>query len=203
MFRSVFASAAAGLLGAGLFAALPAAVAYDGFLAQLTPADRERIGAYDRVRAAAIVDAQRGEAADKAVLTQVLAGDPTPIDHATLPGTWRCRTIKVGAKGDLLPLVVYADFRCRIVATAGGGLRFEKISGSQRTAGTLYPYDRDRLGYAGSAWYGYEKGPKPYGADPERDEVGLLVRVSRERLRLELPSPRYESQFDIIELRRP
>ena len=172
---------------------------------RLTPADKQRLANFDATLKDALAEARAGGSAeDVNILDEALAGDPLPLAEGfDAEGNWRCRTIKVGAKGDLLPLVVYADFRCRIVATAGGGLRFEKISGSQRTAGTLYPYDRDRLGYAGSAWYGYEKGPKPYGADPERDEVGLLVRVSRERLRLELPSPRYESQFDIIELRRP
>ena len=186
----------------GMLLAVPSVRAADDFVGRLTPADRERIGGYDRVRAEAIRDAARGEPADRAVLERVLAGAPVPIGADTLPGRWRCRTVKVGAKGDLLPLVVYPDFDCRISALPGGGLRFEKLTGSQRTAGTLHPFDRDRLGYAGSSWYGYEKGPKPYGADAERDEVGLLVRVGPDRLRLELPSPRYESLFDIIELRR-
>jgi hypothetical protein len=189
---------------ASLFAFLPwaSAHAYDGFPAQLTEADRARLDRFDAVRAEAIRDAERGAAADRAVLAKVLEGDAGPIGIETLPGRWRCRTAKVGAQGDLLPLVVYPDFECRITALPGGGLKFEKITGSQRTSGMLYPYDRDRLGYAGSSWYGYEKGPKPYGTDPDRDEVGVLVRVSSTRLRLELPSPKLESLFDIIELRR-
>jgi hypothetical protein len=197
--------ARAALVSALLIAgAMAPAFAFDGFFAQLTPADRERIAAYDRVRAEAIQDAQKGEAADRRELDKALAGTPEPIGLETLPGRWRCRTIKLGSQGGLpLELVVYADFVCRISAIPGGGLKLEKITGSQRTAGTLYPYDRDRLGYAGTSFYGYEKGPKPYGQDAERDDVGLLVRVGRDRLRLELPLPRFESKFDIIELRRP
>ena len=198
----VLAATAAGATAALVAAAAPARAA-DPFLDLLTAADRGRMEMFEQVRATALEEAlTKGEAADRREAEKMLEGAPMPLTAATVKRRWRCRTIKLGAQSDLLPLVVYADFQCRIVEGADG-LRFEKVTGSQRTAGRLIPWGTHRFGYAGSAWYGYEKGPKVYGADGERDEVGVLFQVGRDRLRLELPSPRLESKFDVIELRRP
>lgn len=174
----------------------------DGTLdSRVTAADRQRLEAYDSVRGEAIGAAR--ESNDKAALATldtILAGRPEAIRGATdLAGLWRCRVAKLGGKP---PLVVYDWFRCRITDDPAG-LRLDKISGSQRTAGTFYDgADAERLTYLGAGYYADERKPKPYGRDPDRDEVGYLVRVGHDRLRLEFPSPRYESQFDIMELER-
>ena len=55
--------------------------------------------------------------------------------RASLTGTWRCRTIKLGG---MTPSLVYSWFRCR-VTKQGKRCVSRKISGSQRMGGTLYP----------------------------------------------------------------
>lgn len=174
----------------------------DGTLpGKLSADDRQRLETFDSVRGEAIGAARESD--DKAALATldaILSGKPETVRGVTdLAGDWRCRVAKLGGN---LPLVVYDWFRCRITDDAAG-LRLDKISGSQRTAGTFYDdANAERLTYVGSAYYGYEGKPKPYGRDAERDQVGYLVRVGPDRLRLEFPSPRFESQFDIMELER-
>jgi hypothetical protein len=114
-----------------------------------------------------------------------------------MAGEWRCRVLKLGGQ---TALAVYADFKCRITDDAEG-LRLEKLTGSQRTAGTFYDIGGKRLGYAGAEAWAQER-PLRYGMDLQRDQVGYLVPVSAERMRLEMPLPLRESQFDILELRR-
>jgi len=185
-----------------LLLAWAAPVLADGTLdARITAADRQRLEAYDSVRGEAIGAAREsGDKAAVATLDAILSGRPEAIRGATdLAGLWRCRVAKLGGKP---PLVVYGWFRCRITDDAAG-LRLDKISGSQRTAGIFYDdADAERLTYLGAGYYADEGKPKAYGRDPDRDEVGYLVRVGRDRLRLEFPSPRLESQFDIMELER-
>ncbi|WP_343714200.1 DUF4893 domain-containing protein [Inquilinus sp.] len=185
-----------------LAAAAPALA--DGDLpGKLSADDKQRLESFDSVRGEAIGAAR--ESKDKAAvatLDQILSGKPQAIRGATdLAGNWRCRVAKLGGS-ETLPLVIYDWFRCRITDDAAG-LRLDKVSGSQRTAGTFYDdANPDRLTYVGTSYYGYEGKPKPYGKDAERDQVAYLVRVGPDRLRLEFPSPRFESQFDIMELER-
>lgn len=185
-----------------LAAAAPALA--DGTLpGKLSADDKQRLESFDAVRGEAIGAARESDdKAALAVLDQILSGKPETIRGATdLAGAWRCRVAKLGGSGTL-PLVVYDWFRCRIIDDAAG-LRLDKVSGSQRTAGTFYDdANPDRLTYVGALYYGYEGKPKPYGSEAERDQVGYLVRVGRDRLRLEFPSPHFESQFDIMELER-
>ncbi|MGK9232912.1 DUF4893 domain-containing protein [Inquilinus limosus] len=183
-----------------LSAAMPAQA--DGTLdARLSADDRQRLETFDSVRGEAIGAARESD--DKAVLAtldEILSGRPETIRGAgDLAGDWRCRVAKLGGN---LPLVVYGWFRCRITDDAAG-LRLDKVSGSQRTSGTFYDdANAERLTYLGALYYGTEGKPRAYGSDPERDQVGYLVRVGRDRLRLEFPAPRFESQFDIMELER-
>lgn len=183
-----------------LAAAAPALA--DGDLpGKLSADDRQRLETFDSVRGEAIGAARDSDdKAAVATLEQILSGKPQAIRGATdLAGSWRCRVAKLGGT---LPLVVYDWFRCRITDDASG-LRLDKVSGSQRTAGTFYDgANPDRLTYVGTSYYGYEGKPKPYGKDAERGQVAYLVRVGPDRLRLEFPSPRFESQFDIMELQR-
>ena len=124
-----------------------------------------------------------------------------PFIDRDILGRWKCRTAKLGGKGPVL--VVYGQFSCRITRERGA-LAFQKTSGSQRTKGILTrgsPPTSSRLEYAGTGTYNDDK-PLAYGADPRRDEVGLLFKVGPRRLRLEFPKPQFESDFNIIELTR-
>jgi hypothetical protein len=94
---------------------------------------------------------------------------------ATPPvGNYRCRTVKLGSQGgeDGLGYVVYGWFACRIEQTPRG-LKFVKLTGSQRPSGLLFP---------------------------ESDLIGVLERIGERRWRLVLPWPQNESNLDLIEL---
>lgn len=182
-------------------AALAAASARaDGELQRLlSPDDAKRLDTYETVRASALNEALAGgETADRAVLEDVLSGEPLSVrTDFDATGDWRCRTIKAGG---LLPLVVYGWFKCRI-SDDGSGWRLEKITGSQRTAGRLFDDQETRMVYVGAGHYDYEK-PRPYRSESERDQVAYVFRPGKDRLRFEFPSPKLESNLDILDLRR-
>lgn len=177
-----------------------AAAQADGEIGKImTGADKARLASYDKVRAEAIADAKKGgDKKDVATLDAVLAGKALPFSQDfDMTGAWQCRTLKLGGS---LPLTVYGWFKCR-VSDDGSGWKLEKITGSQRTAGAFYTDSDTRLTYLGTLHYSTEK-PKKYGSDPDRDQVAYALRPDKNRVRLEFPSPKYESKLDIIELKR-
>jgi len=187
-------------LAACFFLCLAVPAAADGELdARMTAADKARLANYEKVRAEAIAEAKTGgAAADIATLDQVLSGDPLSM-HGDFDATgkWKCRTLKLGG---MLPLTIYDWFDCRI-SDDGSGWYLTKTTGSQRTSGRFYDDGDTRLVYLGSLHYGGEK-PIPYGKDAERDQVAYVFRAAPDRLRMEFPSPKFESKLDIIELKR-
>lgn len=116
------------------------------------------------------------------------------------PGSYRCRTIKIGSPaGSTLPFVQYGWFRCRVELTPGGDLILSKTTGSQRPYGHLYPEGDRRLVYLGAVAWGTEDRVF-YGQDPTRDQVGAFERIGPQRYRLAIPYPKQESMLDLIEL---
>lgn len=153
----------------------------------------------------------RAEAEDKGFASQVEAlgplVDPMAGQAGRLqpsPGTYRCRTVKLGAKAEGgLAYVAYPFFRCTVELTPGGDLILTKTTGSQRTRGLLYPDTDRRLVFIGAqAWGADETGFPAYGAQPERDQVGVFERIGPERWRMVVPWPRVESKLEILELVR-
>ncbi len=196
------AGKAAGALMAGLLLASTGAVADGPFPDMLSTTDRDRLSRYEPVRRATLKYVrEHASQADLLVLESVLAGSASDIAPADLAGDWNCRTLKLARKREL-PLAIYASFRCRIIDDSAG-LHLEKLSGSQRTAGTFYDIGETKLGYVGAQALGNETSPPRYGHSPERNQVGYLIPVSVTHMRLEFPQPPYESDFDILELRRP
>ncbi|SHG08801.1 protein of unknown function [Kaistia soli DSM 19436] len=180
-----------------LFAAVPAAFA-DGTMADriLTPADKARLASFETARRDAIAEARAGGSkADLATLDEVLAGGPEPILGVDIRGDYRCRTIKLGGN---LPLSVYGWFKCRIDED-DIGYRLVKTSGSQRLSGHFIDDSEKRLIFYGAGHYADEK-PRAYKSDAARDMIGIFVKAGAKRYRLELPLPKVESTFDIIEL---
>ena len=169
------------------------------FQQRVTPADREKLAKIDETRARALAEARAdGAKDDLAILDQTLAGELLSL-HAGFDavGEWRCRTLKLG-KG--MPIVVYGWFRCRITDD-GAGWVLEKLTGSQRTAGRFYDNGDTEMYYLGVL--SVDGDPKvAYGVSPERNQVARAVRPGQNRLRLEFPSPQFESRFDILELER-
>ncbi|WP_420472310.1 DUF4893 domain-containing protein [Brevundimonas sp. FT23042] len=153
----------------------------------------------------------RAEAEDRGFASQVEALGPLVDPNAGLagrlqpaPGTYRCRTIKLGSKGEGgLAYLAYPYFACTVELTPGGDLVLTKTTGSQRTRGLLYPDTDNRLVFVGAqAWGMDETGFPTYGQQPERDQVGVFERIGPERWRLVIPWPRVESKLEILELTR-
>jgi hypothetical protein len=180
-----------------------------GWQDQASSFDAQRLARLDESRAKGLDEASRGApAADLAVIHSVLDAEAVSASPEALAGNWRCRTIKLGG---ITPDVVYGWFRCRI-SLKGGAPTFEKLSGSQRTSGILYPQGGGFV-YLGASYvtaYGPPEKPPVYsgngaqtgaGATPD-DQIGLLSLLSDGRARLELPYPLQESSFDVIELKR-
>ena len=122
------------------------------------------------------------------------------------PGTYRCRTIKVGSMGGKgLAYVEYPWFKCSLELSPGGDLILTKTTGSQRTRGLLYPdaANPTRLIFIGAqAWGMDEKGFPTYGQMPERDQVGVFERIGTDRWRMVVPFPKQESKLDVLELKK-
>jgi hypothetical protein len=123
-----------------------------------------------------------------------LPGSPIP------DGMFRCRVIKLGAKqpGNL-DYVTYPPFTCR-VREERGLKRLNKLSGSQRYVGLIFPSDSMREIFLGTLVLGDEKRALQYAQDQTRDVAGYVERVGPKRWRLIMPKPHFESQLDVMEL---
>jgi hypothetical protein len=152
----------------------------------------------------------RAEAEDKGFAAQVealgplvdpMAGQAGRLQPA--PGTYRCRTIMLGSHDSAgSGYLEYPFFRCTVELTPGGDLVLTKITGSQRTRGLLYPDTDRRLVFIGAQAWGMDETTFPaYGAQPERDQVGVIERIGNGRWRMVVPWPRQESKLDILEIR--
>jgi hypothetical protein len=115
-------------------------------------------------------------------------------------GPYRCRTIKLGGQGQgMLNYVAYPAFGCRI--SADGGLqRLDKLGGSQRYAGLIFPNDAIRQVFLGTLMLGDESRALQYGQDQDRNVAGFVERIGPARWRVLMPRPRFESQMDVMEL---
>ena len=174
-------------------AVLMPAAAEAGWQDEATSFDQSRLARLGDARSQAMAE---GGGAGQEVLN-------APTSGGSLTGSWRCRTIKLGG---ITSSVTYSWFRCRIT-DEGGILHFEKISGSQRMGGTLYP-DGNSYVYLGASWV---KGEQPHRysgngasvgarATPD-DQIGRMTATSG-GARLEMPYPLQESTMDVVELRR-
>lgn len=153
----------------------------------------------------------RAEADDKGFADDVTALGPLVDPNAgqagrlqPAPGTYRCRTVKMGTKTEVgLAFNAYPFFQCSVELTPGGDLILTKTTGSQRTRGLLYPDTDRRLVFVGAqAWGMDETGFPRYGQMPERDQVGAFERIGPNRWRMVIPWPRVESKLEILELVR-
>lgn len=171
--------------------------------------DLARLDALDESAGVALRQALGGgDAAQVASVAEALAGTPQAaagLDPSALAGDWTCRMTKIGG---LLPVVAYPPFRCQISAD-GGILQFEKLTGSQRTRGTIHS-DRDRLVYLGSTFVAGEQ-PKRYDEFPEEvrtddtetlPDVALVEPLGPDRLRMLFPRPYRESVLNVMVLTR-
>lgn len=167
-----------------------------------TPADRVRIREWRTAFSTALDQARASghgaELAGEGALLDPDAGRPAPPPP---PGDYRCRVIKLGAKGAAgLGYVAYPSFACRI-EQEGRLASFRKLTGSQRPVGVIL--DGGTVGkpiFLGTLMLGDEKTVLDYGRDPDRDLAGAFEQLAARRWRLLLPYPRFESVMDVIEL---
>lgn len=172
--------------------------------ALVTDRDRDRYARLDAAWALALEQARRqggsGDLASTGALIDPGAGRPAAAPPV---GDYRCRTVKLGSQGgeDGLGYVVYGWFACRIEQTPNG-LKFTKLTGSQRPAGLLFPENDRRMVMLGSLALADEPPANSYGQRPGRDLIAVLERIGEDRWRLALPWPQLESNLDLVELVR-
>ena len=166
-----------------------------------TEADRERVREWRSAWLEALEKARAGGHGDAIAAEGVLLQpDAALVGVAPPAGDYRCRVVKIGAKGPgNLDYVAYPAFSCRI--GAGEGVRdLAKLTGSQRPIGRLFPENDSRMIFLGTLQLGDEEGTLRYGHDPERAMAGILERIDERRWRLVFPYPQFESIVDVIEL---
>jgi hypothetical protein len=184
------------LLAATAIFVTPPAMAESDLLARtLSAEDRDRLAKFEGLREQSVAAAREGgDASAVATLDAILRGDGDPVLGVDIRGDYRCRVAKLDG---ILPLIVYDWFRCEI-GEDDIGYRLEKVSGSQRLSGHFVDDSATSLVFYGASHYADEE-PRDYG-DPEHNVVGRFLKVGEDRYRLEIPQPRVESNFDILEL---
>ena len=181
-----------------------------GLIARWTTAWKEVATANDRRRLAdwratfvdAVAAANKAGHGEEIAREGALLEPDAALGPPGLPdGMYRCRVIKVGAKADSgsLPYVVYPPFACRVKADRTLQ-RFNKLTGSQRYVGLIFPGDPLRQVFLGTLVLGDENRALQYGQDQLRDVAGYVERIGPERWRIVMPKPHFESQLDVMEL---
>ena len=163
-------------IGISLFAlsVLAATAAQAGWQDVASPYDQKRLMQLQQSRAEGLSQAQHGR--DMGAINEVLGSQGRPVENVA--GLWRCRQMKLGG---MTPSRVYSWFNCRI-SDRGGHLYFQKINGSTRTAGYLYPNGDGTYVYLGAMSvvgepvhaYSGSGASIGAGATPD-DQIGLLV----------------------------
>lgn len=168
----------------------------------VTSSDRDRYTRRDAAWSLALQQARRQTGSgDLRALGDLIDPDIRRAPVAPPPGAYRCRTVKLGSQGGEqgLGYVVYGWFACRIEQTPRG-LKFSKLTGSQRPGGLLFPENDRQMILLGSLALAEEPAANSYGQRPDRDLIAVLERIGDRRWRLVLPWPRAESNLDVIEL---
>jgi hypothetical protein len=171
--------------------------------------DRKRLAGLWAAWTRALSEADKaGHGSDIGRLGDAIVPDAAKTAALPSTGTYRCRVIKLGqheAAGAKAPVDASAkamamqDFAPCTITAQGDHLHFDLVGPAQRLAGTLYP-DGDRQVFLGTMALSGESGVMPYGADPDRDQVGVLRPLGANHWRLELPWPKWQSNLDIIEI---
>jgi hypothetical protein len=166
-----------------------------------TEDDRERLRNWRKTFAAAVAAARAAGHGDELTREgRLLDPDGALADPAIPDGNYRCRVTKLGAKTEgMLDYIAYPAFACR-VGRDGSLQRLDKLTGSQRYVGVIFPDDGMRQVFLGTLVLGDENRAMQYGQDKARDIAGFIERVGEQRWRLVMPSPHYESQTDVMEL---
>jgi hypothetical protein len=166
-----------------------------------TVADRARLRDWRPAFVNGLASARRSGAGPKIDAEGALLRPDAALPGPAIPnGTYRCRTIKLGAKSaGMFDFVTYPPFVCR-VRQESNVQGFAKLTGSQRQVGLIFPGDAIRSIFLGTLMLGDENRAMQYGGDPYRDVAGYVERMGPRQWRLIMPRPTFESQIDVIEL---
>ena len=168
----------------------------------ISAADRDRYQRREAAWTLALQQARRQPGSgDLSSLGDLIVPDAARPSVTPPVGAYRCRTVKLGSQGgeEGLGYVVYGWFACRIEQTPAG-LKFSKLTGSQRPSGLLYPENDRHMVFLGSMAPASEPAARAYGLRPERDMLAVVERIGEQRWRLVIPWPANESNLDLIEL---
>jgi uncharacterized protein DUF4893 len=173
----------------------------DSWRARATADDRARLRRWRDAWTEALAKARAAGHGDEIAGEGALLEPDAALAGARLPpGSYRCRTIKLGARrvghADYL---AYPALPCRVQA-GGTRLHFTVLDGAQRPIGALFPENGRRMVFLGTLQLGDEALALRYSRDQERDMIGVVERVGENRWRLVLPYPHFESLLDVIEL---
>jgi hypothetical protein len=164
---------------------------------------RDEASSFDQSRLARLGEARDQARAEAGNVPEAHEAFESGHARGSITGSWRCRTIKLGG---MTPSKVYTWFHCR-VTRHGDTLHFEKVSGSQRMGGTLYPEGNGYV-YLGASWvkgehpHNYSGNGASFGAQSTPDDqIGMLTETSHGAI-IEMPYPVQESTMDVVELRR-
>jgi len=163
--------------------------------------DLRRLRTWRDAFVAALAEANASDNRAQVTAEGALLEPDAALDDATLPlGAYRCRMLKLGSAGSGgLGFVGYPAFDCR-VKIENSATVLEKLTGSQRLFGRVYPGGTRRQIFLGTLVLGDETRALGYGRDANRDMAGTIERIAPRRWRLLLPYPRFESTLDVIEL---
>jgi Domain of unknown function (DUF4893) len=184
---------------------LAATPVFAGWRDEASPAEIDRLAQLPQIRDAAIQDAQHGDGrGDYQAMPRVLEPQGHAVPANALIGNWRCRQMKLGRMSSYM--VYDRWFSCNI-RPYNGGLLLQKLNGSQRFIGFLYP-ENGAWVYLGASsargerYHDYSGRSPALGAQvtPD-DQIGLLTGIGDNRLRLEIPAVQ-ESLLDVVEFAR-
>lgn len=168
----------------------------------VTDADRDRLRLWHDTWSSAMTKA-KGAGAGPAIDAQGELFDPDKAlaNGATPPpGDYHCRVFKLGANGPAAhDFTTLPAQDCRIQSD-GTVSRLDYLTGVQRPAGQIYTDTPGRSVFLGTMVLSDETSAMAYGRDTSRDMAGFVERIGPKRWRLTLPSPRFESLLDVVEL---
>ncbi len=175
---------------------------------QATPHDLDRLERYEDAVTKGMMESRVAgeEHGTYNELVSVMEEETVAADPEELKGQWNCRTIKAG--GPFAGFVVYGWFRCEVVEK-DDRLFFEKLSGSQRQSGYLYPRDDKSWVLLAAPNEGHSgpireySGPEGGVTDPQLiDEPAVVSLLKDGRARIVFPWPELESTFNVLEMTR-
>ena len=166
-----------------------------------SPIDRERLRGWRETFAKAVAAARASGKTSEIAGEGALLEPDAALANPNIPdGRYRCRVTKLGAKSEgMLDYIAYPAFTC-VVGRDGPVQRLDKLSGSQRYVGLVFPHDAMRHVFLGTLVLGDETRGMRYGQDETRNVAGFVERIGDRRWRLIMPRPHYESQIDVMEL---